>query len=103
MVHFTVLMITIFQQLYDWIIVNKTSVNEVLRSHDEGGELIGSISTENFIESLKLLQCPINDDGISKLIVQYDKSKQGRLNYQDMLEEHKYVHAVSYFVVIVLR
>jgi len=83
--------------------MNKTSVTELLRSHDEGGESIGTITTENFIESLKLLHCPINDDGISKLIVQYDKSKQGRLNYEDMLEEHKYVHAVSYFVVTVLR
>ena len=40
-------------QLYDWITVNKASVSEVLRSHDEGEELAGSITTDKFVESLK--------------------------------------------------
>ena len=76
--------------------MNKASVSELLRSHDEGGELVGNISTDNFVESLKLLQCPVNnDENISKLSAIYDKAKHGRLNYDDLLEEHKYVHAVS--------
>ena len=83
-------------QLYDWIVVNKTCFSELLRSHDEGGELVGNISIENFVESLKLLQCPVNNnENISKLTAIYDKAKHERLNYDDLLEEHKYVHAVS--------
>ena len=76
--------------------MNKASVSKLLRSHDEGGELVGNITTNNFVESLKLLQCPVNnDENISKLSAIYDKAKHGRLNYDDLLEEHKYVHAVS--------
>lgn len=86
-------------QLYDWIAVNKPSVSELLRSHDEGGELVGNISTDNFVESLRLLQCPVNnDENISKLTAIYDKAKHGRISYDDLLEEHKYVHAVSQLV-----
>lgn len=48
------------------------------------------------MESLKLLQCPIkSEENMSKLIAIYDKAKHGRLSYDDLLEEHKYVHAVS--------
>lgn len=76
--------------------MNKATVSELFRSHDEGGELVGSISTDNFMESLKLLQCPIkSEENMSKLIAIYDKAKHGRLSYDDLLEEHKYVHAVS--------
>lgn len=79
--------------------MNKASVTELLRSHDEGGELVGNITTENFMESLKLLQCPVrSDENISKLIAIYDKAKHGRLSYDDLLEEHKYIHAVSSFL-----
>ena len=78
--------------------MNKASISDQLRSHDEGGELVGNITTENFVESLKLLQCPVrSDENISKLIAIYDKAKHGRLSYDDLLEEHKYVHAVSSF------
>lgn len=85
-------------QLYDWITVNRASVSELIRSHDEGEELVGNISTDNFVELLKSLQCPVNnDENISKLLAIYDKAKHGRLNYEDLLEEHKYVHAVSNF------
>ena len=79
--------------------MNKVSVSELLRSHDEGGELVGNITTDNFVGSLKLLQCPVNnDENISKLSAIYDKAKHGRINYDDLLEEHKYVHAVSAFL-----
>lgn len=78
--------------------MNKASVIELIQSRDEGGELVGNISTDNFVESLKLLQCPVNnDENMSKLLAIYDKAKHGRINYEDLLEEHKYVHAVSKF------
>ena len=78
--------------------MNKISISELLRSHDEGGELVGNITTDNFVGSLKLLQCPVNnDENISKLSAIYDKAKHGRINYDDLLEDHKYVQCSKCF------
>lgn len=81
-------------QLYDWLIVNRLAVKDLLRSYDPDNT--GVMDTEDFFSSLSGMGVPMTEEGKTKLLAVYDKKGEGKLNYQDILADHKYIHAVSY-------
>ena len=80
-------------QLYDWLIVNKLAVKQLLKSFDY--ERTGVLETEEFFSSLTTMGIPLDEEGRTKLLSIYDKKKEGKVNYEDLLADHKYIHAVS--------
>ena len=81
-------------QFYDWLIVNKIAVKDHLKSQDS--ECSGSMAVEKFFGCLLDLGAPLEEEHKTKLLAIYDKKGEGSLSYQDLLAEHKYIHAVSY-------
>ena len=60
----------------------------------------GTLETEEFFSSMADIGIPLSalsEDGKTKLLAIYDKKGEGRFPYQDFLDEHKYIHAVSHF------
>lgn len=54
----------------------------------------GTISVEVFQTILKDMSVPLSGDQWTKLLKVYDKKNEGSLNWEDLLTDHKYVHAV---------
>lgn len=88
-----VLPLRLLSQLYDWLIVNKVAVKEMLCSYDP--DKTGTIETEDFFSSLSGMGMPLTEEGRTKLLAVYDKKGEGKMNYNDLLADHKYIHAVS--------
>ena len=68
-------------------------MTDLLREQDPG--VSGSISTEMFISILESIGVPLSSEEMTKLLTIYDKKGEGKLNYDDLLTEQKYIHAVS--------
>ncbi len=79
--------------------MNKLAVKELLKSKDE--ESSGSLPVEAFFECLADLGAPLEEEHKTKLLAIYDKKGEGSLSYRDLLDEHKYIHAVSTIFMLV--
>ena len=82
-------------QLYDWMVVNRVAVMDVLKEQDE--ERSGVIPSDKFTEVLQGIGVPLQSEEFDKLLKVYDKKGEGKLNYEDFLTEQKFIHAVSLF------
>ena len=80
------------KQLYDWLTVNKFLVKELLKSHDDKSN--GSLGTDDFVSCLYGIGAPLDETSKTKLLAVYDKKGEGKINYIDLLSDHKYIHAV---------
>ena len=73
--------------------MNKLAVKDLLKSQDTKHS--GSLPVDKFFGCLLDLGAPLEEEDKSKLLAIYDKKGEGSLSYADLLEEHKYIHAVS--------
>ena len=80
-------------QLYDWLTMNKLAVKDLLRGFDSENK--GSLETEDFFTSMASMAMPLTEEGKAKLLTVYDKKGEGKISYNDLLSDHKYIHAVS--------
>ena len=55
----------------------------------------GSLPVDTFMNCLSDLHAPLADEGRTKLLVIYDKRGEGTVSYDDLLNDHKYIHTVS--------
>jgi len=81
-----------FKQLYDWLVVNKLAVRDLLKSYD--AESTGMVETEDFFSCLSGMGKSLDVEHKTKLLATYDKKKEGKINFGDLLSDHKYIHAV---------
>ena len=89
-----VLYYTSFLQLFDWLQTNKHTVFTILKENPSNKE--GVLPTEVFQTLLRELGVFLSDEEWVKLLKIYDKKGGGSLNWEDLLTDHKYVHAVRY-------
>lgn len=68
-------------------------MTDLLREQDP--TLSGSITTDVFTTTLESIGVPLSSEEMAKLLAVYDKKGEGKLNYDDLLTEQKYIHAVS--------
>jgi hypothetical protein len=78
-------------QLFDWLQVNKLLLWELLKASESNVD--GVMSVEEFQTILKDMNVPLGDDEWTKILKIYDKKNEGKLNWDDLLTDHKYVHA----------
>ena len=55
----------------------------------------GTIPVDRFKEALGELRVPLGGEEWEKLMKTYDKKETGSMSWDDLLTDHKYVHAVS--------
>ena len=79
-------------QLYDWLQCNRYSVYTTLR--DDGSNKEGILPTSVFKDLMNGMRVPLSGDEWDKLLKTYDKKGEGSINWNDMLTDHKYIHAV---------
>jgi len=68
-------------------------VLDVLKEQDVDKKSV--LSTEQFTGALQGIGVPLGPEEFQKLIKVYDKKGEGKLNYDDLLTEQKFIHAVS--------
>lgn len=73
--------------------MNKLAVKDLLKGFDS--ENNGSLETEDFFTSMSSMGMPLTEEGKAKLLTVYDKKGEGKISYSDLLSDHKYIHAVS--------
>ena len=77
--------------------MNKRDIMDLLRAQDPNGT--GMIPTDTFTSTLQSIKAPLEHDELSKLLAIYDKKGEGVMNYDDLISEQKYIHAVSPYIV----
>lgn len=76
--------------------VNKTLVWESLKNCIDNRN--GVLPVETFKTLLaEGMDAPITEDDWPKLLKIYDKKNEGVLNWEDLITDHKYIHAVSIY------
>ncbi len=80
-------------QLYDWLMVNRVAVMDVLKQEDK--DKTGVLLTDKFTQALQGIGVPLQSEEFEKLLQVYDKKGEGKLNYEDFFTEQKFIHAVS--------
>ena len=55
----------------------------------------GALETDELFSSLSDLGVPLEEEGRTRLLAVYDKKGSGKISYEDLLADHKYIHAVS--------
>lgn len=80
--------------------MNRKAVTDLLREQDP--TLSGTITTEAFTTTLQTIGVPLSSEDMPKLLHIYDKKGEGKLNYDDLLTEQKYIHAVSIWMYLLV-
>ena len=62
----------------------------------------GVIQSDVFKELMTQMGAPLSEEEEEKLLKIYDKKGEGSINWDDLLTDHKYVHAVSANIVVIL-
>ncbi|XP_019849609.1 PREDICTED: ankyrin repeat and EF-hand domain-containing protein 1-like isoform X1 [Amphimedon queenslandica] len=79
-------------KLYDWLQVNKLVVWESLQNCVDNKN--GVLPVETFKTLIvEGMEAPIGEEDWPKLLKIYDKKNEGVLNWEDLLLNHKYIHA----------
>lgn len=65
---------------------------DVLRSQEENKGTV--IPTEVFASALESMDAPLTGEDMSTLAHIYDKKGEGKFDWDDLISEHKYIHAV---------
>lgn len=71
-------------------------MKDLLKSYDSEGT--GSLETEDFFSCLSGMGKLLEEECKAKLLAIYDKKGEGKMNYGDLLADHKYIHAVSQYL-----
>lgn len=78
--------------------MNKQVVVELLKEKDN--EKASVLPKEVFFSVLEEIGAPLESETRAKLQTIYDKKGEGKINYDDLITEQKFVHAVSVCVCV---
>ncbi len=78
--------------MFDWLQCNKQLVYYSLKDTTTGDD--GVIQCDVFKDILTQCNIPLTEEEWEKLLKIYDKKGEGRMSWDDLLTDHKYVHAV---------
>ena len=73
--------------------MNKRVVLDLLK--EQNPDKSDVIANELFFSVLEGIGAPLESDAKAKLLTIYDKKGEGKINYDDLFSEQKFVHAVS--------
>ena len=73
--------------------MNKAALLDVLQAQEENRGTV--MPTEAFALALESMGAPLTGQDMTKLMRIYDKKGEGRLDWDDLISEHKYINAVS--------
>ena len=77
-------------RLYDWSQTKQDKIRNAIKGVDL--EESGKIGNSDFMDILTALQCPSEDDEVKKIITILDKSKEGRIDYNEYFLAKKWVN-----------
>ncbi|XP_005093099.1 ankyrin repeat and EF-hand domain-containing protein 1 [Aplysia californica] len=77
-------------QLYDWALARQEKILTAVKAIDV--DAVGKIGNNEFIDVLTSLQCPTDEDEVKKVIALQDKSREGKLDYNDFFTAKKWVN-----------
>ena len=72
-----------------------------MKTHEDNKN--GVLPVDGFISALEGLGVPLTEEEWPKLMKIYDKKGEGSINWDDLMSDHKYVHAVSHLLYTIME
>ncbi|KAK7490166.1 hypothetical protein BaRGS_00018511 [Batillaria attramentaria] len=77
-------------QFYDWVIQQQEMLLNRLKEFDP--DSMGTVPTHDFMDTVMGMQAPVEEDELKKLAALHDKSREGKIDYNDFIAAKKWIH-----------
>lgn len=78
-------------RLYDWSHVNEAELRKAFEVTSHGITNLEVVSSKKFVSVLQDFQAPIDVEDVEKIVLAYDKHRQGLININDFFKGFRYL------------
>ncbi|KAK6183722.1 hypothetical protein SNE40_011147 [Patella caerulea] len=76
--------------LYDWVQSRQLILENIFKNYDS--DVTGYVNKEDFLDGLTDLNVPLEEEELTKIATLHDKSKDGKIDYNDFIAGKKYLN-----------